>query len=98
MKARHRKHKASGGTTGTPSSGVKDYDADLKTKPVKYTGGKPEEEAMQRRAGGKVHGKASHRADRKPRKSGGRAGSDSSPFSSARNGTAPAGHKAQLIG
>ncbi len=43
---------------------------------------------------GKVHGEhAAHRADRKPRKSGGRTGSDSAPFSSARNGTLPAGRK-----
>jgi hypothetical protein len=43
---------------------------------------------------GAVHGAAAkHHAGRKPRKSGGRAGSDSSPLSSAHRGTAPHGHK-----
>lgn len=47
------------------------------------------------RAGGKqvdMHGgKASHRLDRPARKSGGRTGSDMSPFSSAHNVKTPAG-------
>ena len=47
--------------------------------------------------GGKVtevHGKdAHHHAGRKPRKSGGRAGSDQSPLTSAHKGTPPKGHK-----
>ena len=37
-----------------------------------------------------------HRADRKPRKDGGRTGSDSHPFSSARKGTDPKGHKTEM--
>jgi hypothetical protein len=42
----------------------------------------------------KVGGKASHhRADRKPRKSGGKAGSDSNPFTSARHGSDAPGRK-----
>lgn len=70
-------------------------------------------EAEERKAGGragrkhggkakhhemKAHGEdAKHHMGRKPRKSGGRAGSDQSPFSSARHGTSPKGHKAELI-
>ena len=43
---------------------------------------------------GKVHGMhAMHHAGRKARNSGGRAGSDKSPLSSAHAGTAPKGHK-----
>lgn len=91
MKARHRKQRASGGETG-----VKTWEADLKTKPTRYSGGKPAEEAEERKQGGKVHGMAKHRADRKPRKNGGRAGSNMNPFSSARNGTNPPGHKASI--
>lgn len=56
-------------------------------------------EAKERKHGGKakkhvaMHGhKGHHRADRKPRKSGGRA-SDQSPLSSAHHGTEPKGHK-----
>lgn len=44
---------------------------------------------------GKVHGEVKHHAGRSPRKSGGRAGSDSHPFSSARAGEAPRGHKVE---
>ena len=41
---------------------------------------------------GKVHGaKAAAHAGRKPRKAGGRAGSDSNPFTSARSGKNPSG-------
>lgn len=36
------------------------------------------------------------RADRKPRKNGGRTGSDSQPFTSARHGTAPPGRKLEM--
>ena len=36
-----------------------------------------------------------HRADRKPRKDGGRTGSDGAPFSSARRGIDPPGHKTE---
>jgi hypothetical protein len=41
-----------------------------------------------------MHGEhAHHHAGRKPRKSGGRAGSDVNPFTLAHHGTAPKGHK-----
>lgn len=47
-------------------------------------------------SGGKVEGeKGKMRADRKARKSGGSA--TSNPFSSARAGTPPSGHKAELM-
>ncbi len=47
-------------------------------------------------SGGPVEGaKAGARADRKPRKSGGSA--TSNPFSSAKAGTPPAGHKVQSV-
>lgn len=43
---------------------------------------------------GKVHGEhAKHRADRPKRKSGGRAGADMNPLSSAHSGKEPAAHK-----
>jgi len=54
--------------------------------------------AEERKAGGKVKGdKAMSNAGRKPRKSGGRAGSDQSPFSSALKGTAPKGRSLDKI-
>ena len=42
---------------------------------------------------GAVHGKVKHHAGRKPRKAGGRAGSDMNPLSSAHAGKHPAAHK-----
>ena len=54
--------------------------------------------AEERKAGGKVKGdKAMSHAGRKPRKSGGRAGSDQSPFSSALKGTAPKGRSLEKM-
>lgn len=104
MKSHRKHHKAMGGGMESPSKGDREYEEDLKDKPMRYTGGKPEDEAEERKHGGrmkkkkhhgmKVHGEhAMHHAGRKPRKSGGRTGSDTHPFSSARTGTAPKGHK-----
>lgn len=46
---------------------------------------------------GPVHGEhAKHHAGRKPRKDGGRSGSDSMPFSSARKGEAPKGRTEEM--
>jgi len=46
---------------------------------------------------GKVHGEhAHHHAGRKPRKSGGRAAAENNPFTSARHGSAPKGHKVEV--
>ena len=54
--------------------------------------------AEERKAGGKVKGeKAMAHAGRKPRKAGGRAGSDQSPFSSALKGTAAKGRKLEKM-
>lgn len=77
-------------------------------------GSKVEEEADEKKHGGrakrrrgghvmkhvgKVGGeKAMERMDRKPRKAGGRTGSDKNPFSSAKSGTDATAHKAVEIG
>lgn len=104
---------------GRNGGGVAEYEEDLKSKPKRYNEGNPENEAEERKrggrakrkAGGMVHreepGDLKHakhvgkvegernvaRGDRKPRKSGGRTGSDSSPLSSAHAGTLPPHHK-----
>ncbi len=55
--------------------------------------------AEERKRGGrlKVMGEdAKAHAGRKPRKNGGRTGSDSSPFTSARHGTPPPGRKLDM--
>jgi hypothetical protein len=99
MKSGRRKHKETGGAN-EPAE-------DLKTDPPdRSSPNKIASEADEKKRGGrakKAHGgkmvgkaegkKAEMRADRKPRKSGGRTGSDGSPFSSARKGTNPPGRK-----
>ena len=88
-----RKHKATGG--------VNEASEDLGKKNMRYTyQSNVNDEAEDRKRGGraKKHVKAEGEmskmhAGRKPRKSGGRAGSDMNPFSSARKGTSPKGHK-----
>lgn len=91
-----RKHRDTGGANLAAD--------DLKTKNQKYTyESKVNDEAEERKRGGKVKkeaGKiegvlAKHHAGRKPRKNGGRTGSDSNPFTSARHGTQPSGHKTE---
>lgn len=103
MRARHkmRKGKAGGGEIESPASGDREYDQDLKSKNMRYTyQSNVNDEAEERKRGGrakkhvKAEGESSKmHAGRKPRKSGGRAGSDMNPFSSARKGTSPKGHK-----
>jgi hypothetical protein len=98
-----RKGKANGGEMDSPKSGTKEYEQDLKTKNMRYTyQSNVNDEAEERKSGGrakkksvgKVHGGNSMaHAGRKARKSGGRAGSDKSPLSSAHAGTPPKGHK-----
>ena len=92
-----RKHRGTGG--------VNEAEVDEKTKPEPRTNAKEiDKEAEEMKKGGrakrahggkmvgKVHGeKAAHHAGRKPRKNGGRTGSDSSPFTSARHGKNPPG-------
>jgi len=96
----HRKHRETGG--------VNEAEMDLKDHPQRYNQSQVEDEAEERKHGGrtkkhakhaamKVHGKhAAHHAGRKPRKSGGRTGSDSHPFTSARHGTPPKGRKLEM--
>lgn len=62
---------------------------DLKTKNMEYTkDSNVNREAVERKHGGKVHGAAAKmNAGRKPRKSGGRTGSNMNPLSSAAKGT-----------
>lgn len=87
-----RKHRGTGGAN--------EAEEDLKDKPEPRTDAKKidsEAEEMKkggrakRKHGGKLVGKVEgekgmHHAGRKPRKSGGRTGSDSNPFTSARSG------------
>lgn len=109
----HRKHRASGGKMDSPASGDKDWEADEKTKPMRYTAdSKVNSEAEELKRGGrakrnhggmvkhlgKVHGKKPHvHAGRKPRKAGGRTGSNFSPLSSAHKGTEPRAHHSEEI-
>ena len=57
-------------------------------------------EAKERKRGGKTCAmdgkKSAHRADRAPRKSGGRAGSNMNPLSSAHHGMAPKGRNLEM--
>lgn len=92
-----RKHRATGG--------VNEASEDLGKKNMRYTyQSKVNDEAEERKRGGKVgkknagavHGAAAKHAGRKARKSGGRASGGScekSPFTSARHGTPPKGRK-----
>jgi hypothetical protein len=90
----------------SPAAGDREYEQDLNTKNQRYTyQSNVNDEAEERKRGGrakkhvgKMHGsKAMSHAGRKPRKSGGRAGSDKSPLSSAHAGTPPRGHKDKEI-
>lgn len=95
------------GRKNREAGGVNLADDDLSKKNQRYTyQSNVNDEAEERKKGGrakrkrggdcKVEGeKTMARADRKPRKSGGSA--TSNPFSSARSGTAPAGHKVQSV-
>ena len=83
------------GRTGRKSGGMVD-------KPATPGGDRKEvmKEAKERKHGGKIMesvgeikgGKPSKHAGRKPRKSGGRSGSNFNPLSSAASGTNPPGH------
>ena len=85
------------GRSKRASGGVNEMAQDEAKKNMRYTfQSKVNDEAEERKRGGKTVGKvagmeAKMSAARMPRKSGGRAGSDSSPMSSAAKGTAPAG-------
>lgn len=90
-----RKHRGTGG--------VNEEKADVDTKPeARANASKEDKEAEERKHGGrakhkhggevKAHGSKHHgHMGRKPRKSGGRTGSDSSPLTSSHSGKTPAG-------
>ena len=94
-----RKHKGTGG--------VNEAEDDIKEKPKTRTmpnNVEDEAEETERKSGGRTKkaaggvsigkaegGKAMGRADRKPRKAGGRAACESSPFTSAHSGSTPKG-------
>ena len=75
--------------SGGPTKGVNDFAKDLADKPERRNiAPKIFAEAEKRKTGGKVHGMdAKHHAGRKPRKSGGRTGSNMNPMSSAAKGS-----------
>lgn len=99
-KKNHHK-RASGGKMESPMEGDREWEEDLKDKPMDYTAkSKVAGEAEERKRGGrakkksvKMEGMAKHHAGRKPRKSGGRTGSDHNPMSSAKSGEGPRDHK-----
>lgn len=100
-----------GGRKKREAGGVNEAEEDVKTKPEERTNAKKiDSEAEEMKKGGRAKrargGKMEHKvegekmkmhAGRKPRKNGGRTGSDSSPFSSARNGKEPSEHKSELM-
>jgi hypothetical protein len=103
MKGRKRHHKEGGGGTG----GADEAEEDIKEKPAPRTvPSNVSKESQELKKGGRAHkargGKSvgvisgpeppAH-AGRKPRKSGGRSGSEKNPFTSANKGKDPKGHK-----
>ncbi len=90
-----RKGRATGGDA---TVGTKEYEQDLSRKNMRYTyQSNVNDEAEERKHGGKADGgMAKKHAGRKPRKSGGRTGSNMNPLSSAAAGTAPKGRKIQM--
>jgi len=83
--------------SANPMSGVNDAASEISMKPNRRNNAPKifaDAEAMSaRKHGGKVKGEmAMAHAGRKPRKSGGRAGCESQPFTSAAKGTSPKGH------
>ncbi len=109
----HRGHKAAGGKMDSPPEGSKEWEEDLKDKPMSYTAkDKVGPEAEERKHGGrakrkhggmvkhlgKVHGRKPHvHAGKKPRASGGRTGSNYMPLSSAHKGIEPKAHHSEEV-
>jgi len=87
------------GRSKKASGGVNQAAEDLGKSNMEYTkDSNVNREAVERKRGGKVKGdKAMAHAGRKPRKAGGRAGSESNPFTSAMHGTPPKGHKVEKM-
>jgi len=80
------------------TGGVAEYEEDMKDRPDRYNKSKVEDEAEERKRGGRAKRKAGGKVEgmpakahmgRKPRKSGGAC--DNSPMSSARGGKSPYG-------
>jgi hypothetical protein len=97
-----------GGRRSRSTGGENEAEEDLKSKPEPRTNAKKiDDEAEEMKKGGRAkrkHGgktevgkiegkKPAMHAGRKPRKSGGRTGSEANPFTSANKGKEPAGHK-----
>ena len=84
------------------TGGVNEASEDLGKKNMRYTyQSNVNDEAEERKRGGKAVGKvrgegSKQHAGRKARKSGGSA--NANPFSSARSGTPPKGHKVEMGG
>ena len=99
------------GRKARSTGGADEAEEDIKDKPADRSApNKVAEEAEELKKGGRAkrkHGgkmvgkvegeKGAMHAGRKPRKSGGRTGSDASPFTSARKGTEPSGHKTMSV-
>ena len=87
-----RKGRAAGGES--PAAGVREYEQDLASKPERRVNAATimnaaEERKRGGKAVGKVHGAAAKmHAGRKPRKAGGKVGSNMNPLSSAQIGRA----------
>jgi len=97
-----------GGRKSRSTGGVNEDEEDLKSKPEPRTNAKKiDDEAEEMKKGGRAKrkhggktevgkidgGKAPMHAGRKPRKSGGRTGSEANPFTGANKGKEPPGHK-----
>ena len=97
---------ADGGDVESAKTGDREWEQDEKKKNQRYTyesnvndaaeerkrGGRAKKKAV-----GKVQGMAKANAGRKPRKSGGRTGSNMNPLSSAHAGTPAKGRKVERI-
>ena len=91
---------------GEVETGTKDYEADVAKKNMRYTyESNVNDEAEERKKGGRVKKHVGHvtggmskaNAARKPRKAGGRVGSNMNPLSSAAAGTPAPGRKVEKI-
>lgn len=94
-----RKHKATGGTNEAAEDlGKKNMSYTADSNVTKEADERKHGGRAKRKRGGKVEGEeAMKRADRKPRKSGGRATSDNNPFTTARKGTPAPGRKVEMM-
>ena len=99
----HRKHREAGGVNDAEEDLKTRPEARTNAKKIddeaeeRKKGGRAKRKRggrMEEKKHVEVHGEhEKHRADRKPRKDGGRTGSDTHPFSSARKGEMPKGRK-----